>query len=110
MEDIRKTVGKMIHDARKRKGLTQEELAALIDSSNGHISEIERGLVDAGVSILTRICCSLDISLNELVQGQRLSNRIPMGMNEKIKGLTDEQIELLSILIDGMIEQNNRKL
>lgn len=38
-----KAVGQRIKAAREKKGLTQEELAALIDISPTHISVIERG-------------------------------------------------------------------
>lgn len=38
-----KAVGQRIKAAREKKGLTQEELAALIDFSTTHISVIERG-------------------------------------------------------------------
>ena len=105
MGDIKETVGRVIQAERKRKGLTQEELAEIIDSSSGHISEIERGLVDAGITILTNMCCALDISLNELVQGQRLSNGIPMSMNEKMRKLTDDQIDIVYLLIEGFVSQ-----
>ncbi len=39
-----KAVGLRIKTAREAKGLTQENLAALVDLSSTHISVIERGM------------------------------------------------------------------
>ena len=107
MDDIKKIVCKMIREERERQGLTQERLAEMINSSLGHISSIERGNVDAGITIITNIVCALNISLNELASGQKLSNRIPMDMNEKLIVLTDDQINLVYVLINEMVRQNN---
>lgn len=72
-----------------------------------HISKIERGLVEPKIFILYRICFALNITLNDLVQGQRLSNRIPMSMNEDLSMLRDDQISLVNVLIKEMVRQNN---
>ena len=39
-----KAVGQRIKEAREAKGLTQEDLAAIVDLSPTHVSVIERGL------------------------------------------------------------------
>lgn len=109
MDDIKKIIGKMIREERERQGLTQEQLAEMINSSFGHISNIERGNVDTGITIITSISYALNVSLNELAKGQKLSNRIPMDMNEKMKGLTDNQIDLVYALVNEMVRQNNNQ-
>jgi len=48
-------IGVLVSEARKEKGLTQEELAKKIGSSKSYISKIENGVKEARVSTLQRI-------------------------------------------------------
>jgi HTH-type transcriptional regulator / antitoxin HipB len=48
-------LGILVSEARKKKGLTQEELAKKIGSSKSYISKIENGVKEARVSTLQRI-------------------------------------------------------
>ena len=86
--------------------MTQEELAEKVNSSGEHISKIERGLVEPKIFILFNICYVLNLTLNDLVQGQRLSNRIPMSMNEDLTMLSDNQMSLVNVMIKEMVRQN----
>jgi len=51
---------------RKRKGLTQMELAELVGVNRFHISNIERGKSLPSVKLLIKIANVLDVSLNDL--------------------------------------------
>jgi ribosome-binding protein aMBF1 (putative translation factor) len=48
-------LGALVSEARKEKGLTQEELAQKIGSTKSYISKIENGVKEARVSTLQRI-------------------------------------------------------
>ncbi len=48
-------LGVLVSEARKQKGLTQEELAQKIGSTKSYISKIENGVKEARVSTLQRI-------------------------------------------------------
>jgi ribosome-binding protein aMBF1 (putative translation factor) len=48
-------LGVLVSEARKEKGLTQEELAQKIGSTKSYISKIENGVKEARVSTLQRI-------------------------------------------------------
>lgn len=104
---IKRAIGGAIKKARKEKGMTQEELAAMVNSTGEHISKIERGLVEPKIILLFHISFVLGTTLNDLVQGQRLSNRIPMNMNEDLTKLSERQINLINVIIREMIKQNN---
>jgi len=62
------TAGQLIRDARKRHGLTQEQLAARARTSQAAISRIERGLVSPTVDTLATL---LDLMTEELVLDAR---------------------------------------
>jgi ribosome-binding protein aMBF1 (putative translation factor) len=60
---------------RKKRGVTQTDLAKAADIAQGFLSEIESGLKKGDVTVLQRIASALEISLLELVpdlpQGKR---------------------------------------
>ena len=73
MIDQKKT-GQFISDIRKEKGLTQKQLADEIGVSDKAISRWETGRGMPDTSIMADLCKVLDISINELLSGQRLSS------------------------------------
>ncbi len=60
-------VGKRIKEARERKNLTQEELAALVDLSSTHVSVIERGIKVPKLDTFVAIANTLEVSCDELL-------------------------------------------
>ena len=66
-------IGKFILELRKQKGLTQKELAEKVGVSDKTISKWECGNSIPDISYLEALCNSLDISVNELLSGERLS-------------------------------------
>lgn len=71
MDQIR--IGKFIASERKRKGYTQRQLADLLQISDKTISKWERGNGFPEVSLLLPLCRELDITVNELLSGERVS-------------------------------------
>lgn len=65
--NFKKLVGTRIRDARKNKGLTQEDLAALINKTVETISNIERGVKLPGLSTLEDIRKVLNVKLSDLI-------------------------------------------
>jgi len=58
------TPGQLLRDARRRHGLTQQQLAMRARTSQAAISRIERGLVSPSVTMLAQL---LDLMGEELV-------------------------------------------
>ena len=54
--------------ARKRKMLTQKELAELVGVSTGTISKIETGKSISRIYILTELANILELSIDELLE------------------------------------------
>lgn len=66
-------IGKFIAERRKEKGLTQIELAEKLGVSNRTISKWENGNSMPDYSIFTDLCKELDVSINELLSGEKLT-------------------------------------
>ncbi len=61
-------IGSRIRAARDRKGLTQEDLAELVELSSSHISVLERGVKPPKLDTLVNIANALDVSADTLLQ------------------------------------------
>ena len=62
-----KIIGKSIKQARKRKKLSQETLAEIIDKSSSYISYIETGIKHLSLETLVDIANALEVSADELL-------------------------------------------
>ena len=65
--------GRFIAEERKKKGYTQQTLAEKLSISNKTVSKWETGKGFPDVSLLLPLCAELDISVNELLAGERIS-------------------------------------
>jgi transcriptional regulator with XRE-family HTH domain len=65
------TAGELLHEARRRHGLTQRQLATRARTSQAAISRIERGLVSPTVATLAHL---LELMNEELVLDAREVN------------------------------------
>ena len=84
-------IGKFILELRKQKGMTQKELSEKVGVSDKTISKWECGNSIPDITHLEALCNSLDISVNELLSGQRLSSeRYSEKAEENIMALMKE--------------------
>ena len=68
-------IGKFIAENRKAKGFTQIEFAEKLGVSNKSVSRWETGKNMPDVSLFLPICDVLDISVNELIIGERITTK-----------------------------------
>lgn len=66
--------GRFIAEMRKEKNMTQRELADLLRISDKTVSKWETGKGLPEVSLMIPLCDTLDISVNELLCGERISD------------------------------------
>lgn len=66
-------IGRFIADERKRKEYTQKQLSERLEISDKTISKWERGNGFPEVSLLLPLCAALEITVNELLSGERVS-------------------------------------
>ena len=65
-------IGKFIAQERKRKGYTQKQLSEKLGISDKTVSKWECGNGFPEVSLLLPLCGELDITVNELLSGERV--------------------------------------
>jgi transcriptional regulator with XRE-family HTH domain len=59
--------GRHLRELRLARNLTQQQLAAMIDSNHPFISNMERGLTLPGLAMLVRLADALECRVSELV-------------------------------------------
>ena len=67
-------IGLFIASLRKEKNLTQAQLGERLGATNKTVSRWERGNYMPDVSLMRALCDELGISVNELLNGDRLSD------------------------------------
>lgn len=70
--ELRK-IGKFIAECRKAHKITQERLAEMLDVSDRAVSKWERGICMPSTAVMPELCDILEISVNELFCGERIS-------------------------------------
>ena len=65
--------GQLITELRKEKGLTQKQLADALNVTDKAVSKWERGLSFPDISMLEPIAQTLDISIMEILAGEKKS-------------------------------------
>lgn len=86
-------IGKFIAEQRKLKNFTQEQLAAHLNITKNAVSKWERGLGLMDMSLLRPLSELLDVSVNELLAGEKIKK-------EDIAKTSEENIINLTELID----------
>ena len=61
--------GMKVRHYRKKKNLTQEALAEMVDMSASFLGHIERGSRVASLETMMKLCRALDVTPNELLGG-----------------------------------------
>lgn len=62
----KKALGQHIREARKKKKLTQQDLATMANMSRSYLADVERGRYAPSVETLQKIAIPLEIDLNFL--------------------------------------------
>lgn len=83
-------IGKFIQKLRKEKELTQQELANKLNVTDRAVSKWETGRGLPDLSIIKPLCEELDISINELLSGEKLNKK---EYNEKLEENIEKTIE-----------------
>jgi len=78
-------IGKFLKGLRKEKGITQEQLAEILGISNRTISRWETGNNMPDISLLVEIAEFFDVSILEIINGERNKEK----MNEEIKEVAE---------------------
>ena len=81
-------IGKRIKAAREAAGMTQEELAEVLDMSTTHISVLERGVKPPKLETLIRIANVLQVSADTLLQDVVTNSAVGVA-NDVVRSISD---------------------
>ena len=97
--NIKKEVGEKIKRLRKRNGLTQEQLAELVDISSRNLSNIEQGISFPKPETLENILISLHTTTQELFANEHIKSNqeLIQCINEYINRIHDNREKLEQI-------------
>ena len=110
-----KSLNITLKKAREAKGLSQKELAGLIDMAQAQYSRIESGKTDPSFSVVARISKALGMNLDELFKANDIfdtANSYDKTLMEKLRLLDSlDEVEKMSIynLIDSLIAKKKLK-
>ena len=65
-----KEFGKRLKEIRLIRGMTQEELAEMLNINKQHVSRMERGITACSIDLLIELSCHLQISTDYLLMGK----------------------------------------
>ena len=99
-----KSLGDAIRIARMDRGLTQEQLAEVMNVAPVHIKNIEASRRKPSVPLLIRLMQYLNISVDDLVFGR--SKKAPF---VTLEGLSEEEVRCIRNLVSLMQERANKK-
>ena len=82
-------IGAFLKDLRKEKGITQEQLAEELGVSGRTISRWETGNNMPDISLLVEIAEFFDVSIPEIIRGERKSERMKEEVKEVAETMSD---------------------
>lgn len=88
-------IGKFIQEKRKEKNLTQNDIAEKLSITDKTVSKWETGKGMPDVSLMLPLCEILDITVNELLSGEKLDN--------------NKYVDKAEENIIGLVKNNKRK-
>lgn len=106
MDQIR--IGKFIAESRKSKNLTQRQLAETLTISDKTISKWECGKGLPEASLMLPLCEALDITVNDLLSGERVpqtdyQKKAERNMMRLMEENEDNKKRMVSSIITGII-------
>ena len=84
-----KKIGKFLKELRKEKGITQEEFAEMLNVSGRTVSRWETGTNMPDISLLVDIAEIFDVSIPEIINGERKSEIMKKEVKETVLSLSD---------------------
>lgn len=91
--DIKKLLGRRIKELRQRKGLTQEQLADMVDVGERNLSKIECGNNFVTAETLSKIITALGVEPTELFNFRHLDEKEEL-KKELIEAIRTEQVDI----------------
>ena len=105
MSDEKELLGARIKELRKNKGLTQQQLAELIDIDPKHLSKIEVGNSYPSLYNLEKITNALNVKMQDLFKFEQHRNRKELikAINEMLGNASDDSVKLAFKILSDIV-------
>lgn len=84
-------LGRNIAEIRKKRGYTQKSFGEILDVNEKTISKWERGITASDVTLLTSIADVLNVTVDELLRGEKLDNEEKVIENDNVFNVEEEE-------------------
>lgn len=88
-------IGKRIHQARKEKNMTQEDLAEKLDVSVSFICQVEKGDKNFNLSRISEVSRILEKPIDYFIEGYKTYSNEIEEITSRLKTLPKRQVELI---------------
>ena len=108
-----RAVGQSIKEARKRQGLTREQVGAAIEIDPRYLTNIENKGAHPSLQVLYDLVSLLDVSLDEhfLSAGEhRIKSTRRRAVEAGLDELTDQELIIVESVIDGIVKSKEAEL
>ncbi len=104
--DIDSKLGAVIKEARTDKGLSQEQLAEILNVTPTHIKHLESGRRKPSVNVLFQLSEILGFSLDSLLEKCNSSEANPKAerINAIIKNCNEKELDTITDVIKAIIK------
>lgn len=105
MSDEKELLGARIKELRKNKGLTQQQLAEIIDIDPKHLSKIEVGSSYPSMYNLEKITKALNIKMQDLFKFEHHQGRKELinAINNLLTNANDDKVKLTYKIISEIL-------
>ena len=107
-----RAVGQSIKEARKRQGLTREQVCAAIEIDPRYLTNIENKGAHPSLQVLYDLVSLLDVSLDEhfLSAGERrIKSTRRRAVEAGLDELTDQELIIVESVIDGIVKSKKKR-
>jgi len=106
MKATKELLGERIRELRKIRGLTQEQLAELVDVEQKHVSRLELGKSFPTIERLEKIAVALNVQLRDFFEFIHLADPDTRtnSINEMLKGLNEDNQKIAYKVFRGIIK------
>lgn len=106
--NIKKTLGEKIKRIRKQRGMTQEQLAEIIDIAPRNLSKIEVGTCFVTAETLDKLLAALNITTEELFANDHIkdTSELISDIYTKINSIKNDRkkLEIIYKMVEFIIE------
>jgi len=105
-------IGQKIRKYRKLNGLSQENLAEMVNISVTHMSHIETGNTKLSLPVFVDIANALNVATDDLLNNEKIKRDVAVSeIAEILNNSSSEQIRIISDIIKATklsLDRNNR--